>query len=50
MVRAADGSRQDLGGEQVLSVFLEDLAAHDREGSFERLAAFLELDDAAPVA
>jgi hypothetical protein len=49
MVRAAESSRQELGGEAVLSVFLEDLAAHDREGSFERLASFLELDDPAPM-
>ena len=49
MVRAAESSRQDLGDDSVLSVFLEDLAAHDREGSFERLASFLELDDPAPM-
>jgi hypothetical protein len=49
MVRAADASRRELGDDLVLSVFLEDLAAHDREGSFERLRAFLELDDPGPM-
>ena len=49
MIRAAEASRQELGDELVLSVFLEDLAAHDREGSFARLAEFLELDDLAPM-
>ena len=48
MVRAADDSVRALGSEQVLTVSLEELAAHDREGSFARLAAFLELDDPAP--
>ena len=49
MIRAAESSRRELGEGQVLSVFLEDLAAHDREGSFDRLATFLELDDPAPM-
>ena len=49
MIRAAEAARAALGDERVLSVFLEDLAAHDREGSFERLAAFLELDDTRPM-
>jgi Sulfotransferase family len=49
MVRAAESSRRELGDERVLSVFLEDLAAHDRDGTFARLAAFLELDDPAPM-
>jgi Sulfotransferase family len=49
MVRAADASRRELGRGQVLSVFLEDLAAHDRDGTFERLASFLELADPAPM-
>lgn len=49
MIGAAETSRSALGDELVLSVFLEDLAAHDREGSFARLAAFLELDDPAPM-
>ena len=45
MIRAADESRRSLGDELILSVFLEDLAANDREASFERLARFLELAD-----
>jgi hypothetical protein len=49
MIRAAEASRQELGDELVLSVFLEDLAAHDREGTFTRLAEFLELADPAPM-
>lgn len=49
MIRAADASLRDLGPERVLSVFLEDLAAHDREATFARLAAFLELDDDRPM-
>ena len=49
MIRAADASLRELGAERVLSVFLEDLAAHDREGTFARLAAFLELDDDGPM-
>jgi Sulfotransferase family len=49
MVRAAESSRRELGDERVLSVFLEDLAAHDREATFERLASFLELDDPGPM-
>jgi hypothetical protein len=48
MVRAADGSLRDVGGDHVLSVILEDLAAHDRDRTFERLSEFLELDDPAP--
>ncbi len=49
MVRAAESSRRALGDDSMLSVFLEDLAAHHREGSFERLAVFLELDDPEPM-
>ncbi len=49
MVRAAEASRRAVGNERMLSVFLEDLAAHDREGTFERLTAFLELNDPAPM-
>ena len=49
MVRAAEASRLELGEAVLLSVFLEDLAAHDREGTFARLASFLELDDPAPT-
>ena len=49
MIRAAEASRRRLGDERVLSVFLEALAAHDRDATFERLVRFLELDDPAPM-
>ena len=49
MIRAAEASRRELGDERVLSLFLEALAAHDREATFERLVRFLELDDPAPM-
>jgi hypothetical protein len=48
MVRAAERSKRELGDRLVLSIFLEDLAAHERERTFDALAAFLELDDPAP--
>jgi hypothetical protein len=49
MIRSAEESRRALGDERVLSVFLEDLAAHEREATFGRLVAFLGLDDPAPM-
>jgi len=49
MVRAAEASRRELGEGLILSVFLEDLAANDRDASFDRLASFLELADATPM-
>jgi hypothetical protein len=47
MIRAAEGSQRELAG-GVLSVFLEDLAAHDRDASFARLMAFLEIEEPGP--
>ena len=35
--------------ERIETILLEDLSAHDREGSFERLVRLLELDDPAPM-
>jgi Sulfotransferase family len=49
MILAADRSRRQLGEALVLSVSLEGLAAHDRDETFARLVAFLELDDPAPM-
>ncbi len=49
MVLAAQRSSAELPDGVLTSVFLEELAAHDREGSFARLVAFLELDDPAPM-
>ncbi len=49
MIRAADASRRSLGDEAILSVFLEDLAAHRREETFDRLVGFLEIEDPAPM-
>jgi hypothetical protein len=49
MIRSAEESRRALGDERVLSVFLEDLAAHEREATFDRLVAFLGLEDPAPM-
>lgn len=46
MIEAADESRRELGDRRVLSVFLEELAARDRDATFARLVDFLELDDA----
>ena len=49
MVRAAQRSSDELPDGTILSVFLEELAAHDRERSFARLVAFFELEDPAPM-
>ncbi|HSI79812.1 MAG TPA: sulfotransferase [Solirubrobacterales bacterium] len=45
---AADALRQLPPG-TALTVQLEDLAANDREGAFNRVVEFLELDDPAPM-
>jgi hypothetical protein len=45
MVRAADAAMQTVPEERVLTVHLDDFTARDREGTFERLVKFLELED-----
>jgi hypothetical protein len=49
MVRAAEASMRSLPDGAMLSIFLDDLTAHDREGSFARVVEFLEIDDPAPM-
>jgi hypothetical protein len=49
MVRAADRSMREIRPGTMLTVFLDDLTAHDRERSFARVVEFLEIDDPAPM-
>ena len=49
MVRSAERSMQSLPDGAMLSIFLDDLTAHDREGTFTRVVEFLEIDDPAPM-
>ena len=48
-IRVSDATLRALPGEAVLTVPLDDLSAHRREQTFERLAGFLALDDDAPM-
>lgn len=48
-VRAADAAVGALPAGTATVIHLEDLAAHDREGSLARLARLLELDDDTPL-
>ena len=48
-VRAADRTLRELPEGTVLTVVLEELTAHDREGTFARLVDFLELADPGPM-
>ena len=49
MVQAADAAIRAMPEGRVLTVLLDDLTAHDREGTFARVVEFLELDDPAPM-
>jgi hypothetical protein len=49
MVRAAGAAIERLGPERVLTVHLDDLTAHDRDATFERVVRFLEVRDPAPM-
>ncbi|MBA2240526.1 MAG: sulfotransferase [Solirubrobacterales bacterium] len=49
MVQAAADAIADVPADRVLTIFLDDFTAFDREGTFERLVEFLELDDPAPM-
>jgi hypothetical protein len=49
MVSAAGAALQALPPGRALTVQLDDLTAHDREGTFGRLVEFLEIDDAQPM-
>jgi hypothetical protein len=48
-IRAADAAMREMPRGSVLVVSLDDLVALDREGTFQRLADFLELDDPQPM-
>jgi Sulfotransferase family len=49
MVRAADRSMREIPQGTMLTVFLDDLTAHDRERTFARVVEFLEIDDETPM-
>lgn len=49
MVRAAGAAIDGLGPERVLTVQLDDLTAHDRDATFQRVVRFLEIGDPAPM-
>jgi len=49
MVRAADRAMRGLPDGTMLSIFLDDLTAHDRDGTFAQVVDFLEIDDPAPM-
>lgn len=49
MVRAAGAAIERLGPERVLTVHLDDLTAHDRDATFERVVRFLRIKDPAPM-
>ncbi|UJA20991.1 sulfotransferase [Thermoleophilia bacterium SCSIO 60948] len=49
MVEAADRAIDAVGADRVLTVPLDDLTAHDRDATLERVIAFTELDDPSPV-
>lgn len=48
-VKRSDEALRTLPEGHALTVFLDDLTAHDRDNTFDRLASFLELDDPAPM-
>lgn len=45
MVSAADEAMRAVPSHRMLTVYLDDLTSHDREGTFARLASFLQLED-----
>lgn len=49
MVSAAQEAIQSMPDGLVLTVFLDDLTAHDRDATFARVVDFLEIDDPAPM-
>jgi hypothetical protein len=49
MVRAAGAAIERLGPDRVLTVHLDDLTAHDRDATFDRVVRFLEIADPAPM-
>lgn len=44
-VRRSDAALRQMPPGAVLTIYLDDLTAHDREGSFQRLIDHLEIDD-----
>jgi hypothetical protein len=49
MIRASHAGMNAVPAEHVLKLKLDDLVYHDREGSFERVVEFLEIDDPGPM-
>lgn len=44
-VRRSDAAMREMPAGSVLTIYLDDLTAHDREGSFQRLMDYLEVED-----
>jgi hypothetical protein len=49
MIRASHRGMQAVPAEHVLKIKLDDLVYHDREGTFQRVVDFLEIEDPEPM-
>lgn len=49
MIRASHRGMASVPAEHVLKIKLDDLVYHDREGTFQRVADFLEVEDPRPM-
>jgi hypothetical protein len=48
-VRRSDAALRQMPPGSALTIYLDDLTAHDRDNTFERLVSYLELDDPGPM-